>query len=330
MNQNLIEQYLANEDGQLTMDALFSRVARCMRVIKEEAEVFESECMTDEAFGYQIALLCVCVEQFKERVLEAEEGIEKFEQNTYHKWMTYTELAQELMRLLTARTPEALTKLYKLDRTSNFNVIKVNAQFIDIEYANKSLVPPSTTAVVKPPLSHDTTSVVTPPKLEIFLSPSATEAVIAKTRALEERFSIIQRRIRVYQDHYALLGNLEFLESEHATLSQRMNEIAQHVEDSVIGMQKRTLATIKENITEVDECFGEMREILRRERVNFQQHVYNTIGRFIECSTIYQKLIAHLRLHKVGEWAEETHEEDKKKIKEYCASMYQIREETIS
>lgn len=275
--------------------------------IKEEAETLQFRGMTDESFQERVASLCLGVETLRLLICDAANGIERFIQNTYRKWRTYHELHQDILRLYTAKTLETLTRTPKLQKSSNFNVVKINTHHIDIHYKNDALIEEASTS---------TTTTTTPPALEIFVNPQSREVVVLRMRELRERFIESHEKIRVYQAHYARLGNTERLENECTLLMYKMDEVGQ-------SFAQQSVLTVHNDMQQVTLCFRQMCRILVKECENTQEYVFNTVNRFIECSQAYQRLVTHLRLYRI-----ETDEEEEG-VKEnviHCASMYFICE----
>ena len=317
----LLEAYLASEDTENTIHVLEKKMTHHMRLVKEEAETLSYLCLTDEAFQYRVASLCLAVETLRTRVLEAEAGIERFIQNTYSKWRTYAELQQRLLRLLTAKTIEGATGVKKMDRSSNFNVVKITGHSIDIEYKNSALVLPSTTSTV------NSSSNSTPPALEIFQSTASLEQVIVKATELVECFGVAQTKIRVYQAHYDRLGNLVALRTMHEELSLTMEEVVSYVEETT-GFRDK--GVIREYVGVVNQCFIQMRELIRLESENCREYIFNTVNRFIECSTTYQRLLAHLRLYNVVlPCLQQQQQQQHQDVAECFSSMYQKSFDTL-
>ena len=294
---NPLEAYLATEVESVA--SLSVKMAEHMRIIKQLAESLEYRCLTDEAFRHSVAYLCVSVQSLDDHIKEAEAGIERFIQNTYRKWRTYFELQQDLLRLYTAKTLETVTRIPKMERHSNFNVIKINSHHIDIQYNNNALVVTDGGGVTT------TTTTSPPPSLEIFTNPQSREVVTRRMREVTRRFTETQDKIRVYQAHYARLGNLSALKEERVTLACKMDEMTNFIEQSVlvcdeskrIGTQWQDV--MREEMDAVMWCFDTMCGILAKERENCEQYVFNTVNRFIECSTTYYKLVTYLKFHNI-------------------------------
>ena len=122
---------------------------------------------------------------------------------------------------------------------------------------------------------------------------------------MTRRFTETQDKIRVYQAHYARLGNLSALKEERVTLACKMDEMSNFIGQTVlvceeskrIGSQWQD--AMREEMDAVMWCFDTMRDVLAKERDNCEQYVFNTVNRFIECSTTYHKLVTYLKLHDI-------------------------------
>lgn len=295
----LLEEYLTDVEGEASIAACSLKLRGHMHIIKEEAESLEYRCLTDEAFQHCIASMCVSVHSLEEHMKEAEAGVERFVQNTYRKWRTYFELQQDLLRLYTAKSIETVTRIPKMERHSNFNVIKINGHHIDMQYTNNALVIPTITTTA----ANNETDSATPPSLEIFTNPQSREVVTTKMSELTRRFTEMQDKVRVYQAHYARLGNLVTLREECVALACKMDEIVAFIEQTVLMRDESEAALCKgvmrQQIDAVMCCFDAMCDLLAKERDNCEQYVFNTVNRFIECSRTYQKLVTHLKAHNI-------------------------------
>ncbi|MEO5947927.1 MAG: hypothetical protein ABIP79_14005 [Chitinophagaceae bacterium] len=291
-----------------------------MATIKEEAVGLEHSCLTDEAFQHRIGYLCVAVQSLGEQIGEAETGIERFVQNSYKKWKTYFDLQQDFLRLYTAKTIDSMGRTPKMDRASNFNVIKISAHHINITYKNDALVKPSPLAL---PIVTTAPEGATPqpPSLEVFATPQAREVVTAKATELVRRFGEVQEKIRVYQAHYVRLGNLPELQRQCVSLRCKMDEVATFIEQTVKTEEDQ--GVMRWAMERVAQCFDEMCKILSKERENCSQYMLNTVNRFIECSTTYNKVLAHLRLYNLElDCLRKEEEEEVSASTLRCASMY--------
>ena len=305
----MLAAYLREPEATNTLQEVERTLNKHLYAIKVAAETLDVQCVTNEAFQERVASLCLSIESLRLLVGDAAAGIDRFINNTYRKWRTYHELHQDMLRLYTAKTLETMSRTPKLQKSSNFNVIKIDTHHIDIDYKNDALVEATATTMA-------TTTAL--PSLGIFATPQGREVVTMRMRELRERFIESQEKVRVYQAHYARLGNLERLENECTLLSYRMDEVG------VIFTEQRVL-TIHSDMDQVVACFRRMCLILARECENTQQYVFNTVNRFIECTTTYRILVAHLRLYhiQVDDEEEMTMVIEKKT---YCASMYFISE----
>ena len=329
---SLLESYLTNGEGDTTLHSLNTSLTEHMRVIKQEAESLSHRYLMDEAFQYQIASLCLCVETLREQIIDAEHGIERFAQNTHKKWRSYTELQQEMLRLLTAKTIETMTRMHRVDRSSSFNVIRVHAHHIDIAYVNKALVLPSPVEKKKELVVVEGGETVLPPVHEIFQSVSSRKLVAERATDLVMRFAEIQVKIRVYQAHYDRLGKLALLRMEHEALKQKMETVVCYVEQSTLMLQEDDdECMVREHIKGVNECFDAMREILRKECENCRGYMLNTVTRFIECSSTYQKLLSYLSLHDIELECLAVDAQPVLVSVDGCSStMYQVSDDTMS
>ena len=307
----MLAAYLREPEATDTLQEVERTLNKHLYAIKEAAETLDVQCVTNEAFQERIASLCLSIESLRFLVGDAAAGIDRFINNTYRKWRTYHELHQDILRLYTAKTLETMSRTPKLQKSSNFNVVKIDTHHIDIDYKNEALVEVTATT---------TMTTTAPPPLGIFATPQGREVVTMRMRELRERFIESQEKVRVYQAHYARLGNLERLENECTLLSYKMDEVG------VIFTEQRML-TVHSDMNQVVACFRRMCLILARECENTQQYVFNTVNRFIECTTTYRKLVAHLRLYHIqvdddeGEMTMVITEKET-----YCASMYFISE----
>lgn len=307
----MLAAYIGEPEATNTLQEVESVLNQHLYTIKEEAERLQFECATDETFQERVASLCLSIETLRLMIRDAALGIDRFIHNTYRKWRTYHELHQDILRLCAAKSLETMSRTPKLQKSSNFNVIKINTHHIDIAYKNAALIEVEATTT--------TTKTKTPPSLEIFATPESRKIVALRMRELKERFIESQEKIRVYQVHYARLGNLERLENECTLLVYKMDEVA-------VTFVEQRVSTIRHNMNQVIVSFREMCLILARECENTQEYVFNTVNRFIECSQSYQKLLAHIRLYRIE--MEEEEEEEGMMVENvtHCASMYFISE----
>jgi len=295
----MLAQYLEDEEARRTIPSITKQLEERMTRIKREAESLEYRELTDQAFQFQVASLCVAVNQFRLHIHEAERGVERFIENSFAKWRAYFELQQDLLRLLSlfsaqnTKGVECLNRVPKLEQASNFNVIKINTQTIDIQCTNKALVlPPNHTT----PITHDQQQ---QPQLE-FLQPGnvARESVLLRVRTTVESFQATQRKIRVYQSHYAKLGNKVVIKEGRIALHEQLDEVAYCIRDALspLGLE----SCIINEIEAIKTCFDEMLAILDQECANCAEYAFNTISRFIECSTTYNRLLNVLRHHQIS------------------------------
>jgi len=299
----MLAAYLREPEATNTLQEVERTLNKHLYAIKEAAETLDVQCVTNEAFRERVASLCLSIESLRLLVGDAAAGIDRFINNTYRKWRTYHELHQDILRLYTAKTLETMSRTPKLQKSSNFNVIKIDTHHIDIDYKNEALVEVTAT----------TMTTTAPPPLGIFATPQGREVVTMRMRELRERFIESQEKVRVYQAHYARLGNLERLENECTLLSYKMDEVG-------------VMLTVHNDMNQVVACFRRMCLILAKECENTQQYVFNTVNRFIECTTTYRKLVAHLRLYHIQVDDEEETMMMVVEKETYCASMYFISE----
>ena len=310
----MLAAYLREPEATDTLQEVERTLNKHLYAIKVAAETLDLQCVTNEAFQERVASLCLSIKSLRLLVGDAAAGIDRFINNTYRKWRTYHELHQDMLRLYTAKTLETMSRTPKLQKSSNFNVIKIDTHHIDIDYKNDALV--EVTAVTT---TTTTTMTAALPSLGIFAIPQGREVVTMRMRELRERFIESQEKVCVYQAHYARLGNLERLENECTLLSYKMDEVG------VIFTEQRVL-TIHSDMNQVVACFRRMCLILAKECENTQQYVFNTVNRFIECTTTYRKLVAHLRLYHIQVDDDEEEEMMVAEKETYCASMYFISE----
>lgn len=328
-----MKAYLSDAEASRTIPLLISRVEERMTCIKREAEWLEYRGFTDQAFQHQIASLCVYVSHFKQQILDAEKGVDYFIDNSANKRRAYFLLHQDLLRLIlifglsNATVPvnsnassgssstnnnnrgvECLTRVPKLEQASNFNVIKINAHFIDIQYSNKALIIPPADRVKPSPPSSATMPLTTPipePQILEILQPSvARDTVLTKLAATITAFQSVQKKMAVYMNHYARLGNKEVLKEGRLLLHERLDEVVYCIQEMMMGHSQRECEAfeccIAREVEVIKECFDDMLAILDIECDNCSQYVFNTITRFMTCSTDYAKLLTLLRHHKIN------------------------------
>jgi len=295
--QAMLLEYLNDVESQRTIASLALEIDERLTRIKKEAESLEYQELTDQLFHFQVASLCVAVAQFKLHIDEAEKGVERFIENSFGKWRTYFTLQQDLLRLISIFSPQNMTKgieclnrVPKLEQCSNFNVIKINAHSIDIQCVNKALVIPTGSATRPTPIQE-------PHALEVLEPGSARDTLLLKVNATIEMFQTNQRKIRVYQRHYVMLGNKEQLKEARRSLEETLDEVLYCIENMLSELHLEC-CIIKE-VTGIKACFDEMLAILEKECQNCKEYAFNTINRFIECTTSYNKLQSYLRLHKI-------------------------------
>lgn len=342
----MLEAYLSDPEAGRTISSLIVKVAASMRSIKEESETLEYECLTDEAFQQQIAALCVYVSRFEHYIAKAEKGVERFIDNAFMKWQACFELQQDVLRLLslfnnaskvnTATTTNsssttttttasllksisALTQYPKIEQTSNFNVIKINAHAIEIQYKNKALVIPDAS---RPNKTGDNSPDPLHTTVLEFLQPGvARETVMVKITETVKRFDAYQDNMRVCQSHYAALGNRLTLCSERALLYERLDETSEYINDTVQLVSAKSILVAE--IASLKIYFDEMLEILEQECGNCREYMFNIVNRFTECRTSYTKLLVQLRLHQVTlECLEESQPTSLDTNATCCSSMY--------
>jgi len=82
-----------------------------------------------------------------------------------------------------------------------------------------------------------------------------------------------------------------------------MDEMITFIEQTVLMRDEcesaKCKGVMRQQIDAVMHCFDEMCGLLAKERDNCEQYVFNTVNRFIECSTTYHKLVAHLKSHNI-------------------------------
>lgn len=314
----MLAAYIREPEATNTLQEVEGVLNQHLYIIKEEAETLQFLGVIDEAFQERVASLCLSIETLRLLIHDAAAGIDRFIHNTYRKWRTYHDLHQDILCLYTAKTLETMTRTPKLQKSSNFNVVRINTHHIDIHYRNEALIEVTPT----PTTTTTTKTTKSPPALEIFATPQNREVVTLRMRELKERFIESQAKIRVYQAHYARLGNLERLENECTLLAYKMDEM-------IVTFVEQRVLTIQSDMNQVVACFRQMCLILAKECENTQQYVFNTVNRFIECSQTYQKLVAHLHLYNI-----ETEEEAEMMMTTtttienvtHCSSMYFISE----
>lgn len=319
----MIRDYLNNTEATHTISSLIVQLDARMTRIKQKAET-----LAYDEVQHPIASLCVYVVQFKQQILDAEKGIDRFIDNSADKRRSYLQLDQDLLRLISILSPtitvtnataakclETLNRVPKMERSSNFNVIKISAHYIDIQYVNKALVIPSvdrilstaatttTRVVVKTDEEEEEeggeTSLQLPQIPEILqLGTLGRETILIKVTNTMDAFQFAQKKIRIYLRHYAKLGNKALLGEARSLLHERLDEVVYCVQEMVTGVTTDCCIT-EEDVNDIKGCFDEMLSILELQCANCSDHVFNTITRFTTCSTDYARLLVHLRHHKI-------------------------------
>lgn len=290
--------------SEVSLVELASQVDQQLQFIKEQTESLEYRGGIDEHFQYKIGSLCVYIAQFKHCVDEHEAAIDRFIENSLDKFKHYAEFYLDIQRLLAlfvyqTKGMEPLNRPPKIEQASNFNVIKINTHTIDIQCKNEALVSP-TQAKEKERQQLQTV-------LQLLESKGDRETILTKATDIVERFESMQDKMRIYQSHYIELGNHGKLESERLILDKRLEEIE--------------CSHFNKEIQRIKDLFDQMLAILRLECDHCQDYVNNTMSRFIECFTLYEKLLEQLALYQLQPDSlkkDEIPMEQKRK----CASMY--------
>ncbi len=183
------------------------------------------------------------------------------------------------------KTPlfKSIPRSIKIDRLSNLNVIKTDSEFVEIACLNKSTMTQATTysdlIFKKRPISLEDEEKDT----SLF-----THTIIEPIQALLKAFELETHKMSIYITRYHCIGHTDQLV---AIVEQKIRQMTLLITQELEKESGNSFDYLNQRFGKIIELFARMVELIKLEKTNAFDYIFNNIIRFIECDEMFQKML---------------------------------------
>jgi hypothetical protein len=178
-------------------------------------------------------------------------------------------------------------KSIKIDRSSNLNVIQTQSDFIEIGCHNKSMMTHETTysdlILKKSPISE-----------EKDYSPFV-DTIIEPIRILLSAFELETHKMSIYIVRYHNIGHtaplVTIVEEKIKPMCLLITRELEKESTDLLLVKEQSFDHLKQRFNQITELFSRMVELIKLEKTNAFDYIFNNITRFIECNEMFQKML---------------------------------------
>lgn len=330
--QSLLEAYVKDDSDEESIESVSLAFGDALDNLKRCGE---SRVNASARFEYSMASVCFeashCLTHLKSTLAQ----MTLFVENSIKKWNNYTLVYKEMLRVITmvsqpirviqnAQSTNAyLPRANKLATNSLFNVIHTNTPLISIYYENKAIargVNPRPLIPVESTEQEEANNKKKTTETQPFRYDLAFRCQLEElARSVVIAFESEKHKKRIYLAHYDRLGNFRQLAQHIEAVQEKLGLLANEI--NRLGRDDESLLYI----ASMSQCLTRVPEIVRVTKKNCKDYVFNTVDRFAECSTTYERMIREICSHGL-EFEEmrklEECQETRKPEKTLFASMY--------